>query len=292
MRLVILAVLALMAPGWMAQAQDARPHSPVFADPPADPPHPPQLNQVRYPSGGVEIPARFFVASGEGPHPTVLLLHGFPGTELNLDLARAIQRAGWNVMAIHYRGVWGAPGQFGLAHVIEDTRAALTWLRDPARSTAVDASRIVVLGHSMGGFATVMVGDDAAVAGFVTISAWDVSAEAASLTSLADRAAVEPDFAEELSFTNMSFRSMADEIVANAGAWDWTGNAARMSGRPILIIDSSDGLAPRGEAIVQAVTAAGGPAPTRLKFDTDHSYNDHRVALASAVTEWLEAAFP
>jgi pimeloyl-ACP methyl ester carboxylesterase len=62
-----------------------------------------------YPTDGVQVPARLFVASG-GLHPTVLLLHGFPGTELNLDLARVFQRAGWNVLAIHYRGVWGAPG--------------------------------------------------------------------------------------------------------------------------------------------------------------------------------------
>jgi pimeloyl-ACP methyl ester carboxylesterase len=77
-------------------------------DPPRDALHPARLEQIRYPTGGVQVPARLFVASGAGLHPTVLLLHGFPGTELNLDLAREFQRAGWNVLAIHYRGVWGA----------------------------------------------------------------------------------------------------------------------------------------------------------------------------------------
>jgi pimeloyl-ACP methyl ester carboxylesterase len=104
----------------------------------------------------------------------MLLLRGFPGTELNLDLARAVQRAGWNVLAIHYRGVWGAPGQFSFTHTVEDARAALAWLRHPGRGQQVDTSRIVVLGHSMGGFDTVMIGDDAGVAGFVTISAADI----------------------------------------------------------------------------------------------------------------------
>ena len=51
-------------------------------------------------------------------------------------------------MAIHYRGVWGAPGQFSLINTIEDARAALTWLREPDRESLVDTSRIVVLGHS------------------------------------------------------------------------------------------------------------------------------------------------
>jgi pimeloyl-ACP methyl ester carboxylesterase len=246
---------------------------------------------VRYQTGGVDVPARFFVAAGPGAHPTVLLLHGFPGTELNLDLARVIQRAGWNVLAIHYRGVWGSPGQFALGNTIEDARAALRWLREPNRQAQVDTSRIVVLGHSMGGFDTVMIGDDTGVAGFVTISAWDAGAEAPRFKTQEARSAAEAEFAEDVSFTNMTFASMAEEIVANAEAWDWSRNAAEMAGRPVLVIDSKDGLAPKGDAVVAAVTASGGPVPTRLRFETDHGYNDHRIALASAITAWLQTIF-
>ena len=39
-----------------------------------------------------------YIASGPGPHPTVLMLHGFPGNEKNLDLAYSFRRAGWNVL--------------------------------------------------------------------------------------------------------------------------------------------------------------------------------------------------
>ena len=288
---VFILTLALIAPS-MTQAQDVMPPAAVFADPPVNADFPPRLVQARYGTGGVDVPARFFVAAGPGAHPTVLLLHGFPGTELNLDLARAIQRAGWNVLAIHYRGVWGSPGQFALGNTIEDARAALTWLRNPARLAQVDPSRIVVLGHSMGGFDTVMIGDDAGVAGFVTISAWDAGAEASRLATPESRTAAEIEFAEDLSFTNMTFESMAGEILANAEAWDWSRNAGEMAGRPVLVIDSQDGLAPKGDAVVAAVIGSGGPVPTRLKFESDHSYNNHRIALASAVIAWLQATFP
>ena len=101
----------------------------------------------------------------------------------------------------------------------------------------------------------------------------------------------EPQFAEDVSFTNMTFASMADEIIANAEAWDWSRNAAEMAGRPVLVIDSQDGLAPKGDAVVAAVMGSGGPIPSRLTFETDHSYNDHRIALASAITAWLQATF-
>ncbi|MEJ0065551.1 MAG: hypothetical protein WDM85_08965 [Caulobacteraceae bacterium] len=61
----------------------------------------------------------------------MLLLHGFPGNEQNLDLARAMQREGWNVLTMHYRGAWGSRGDYSFTHCIEDAQAALAWLRAP-----------------------------------------------------------------------------------------------------------------------------------------------------------------
>lgn len=282
----------LLFPVEAALAQSADAPAAVIADPATDRAHPPQFSLIRYSTGGVDVPARFFVAAGAGAHPTVLLLHGFPGAELNLDLARAIQRAGWNVMAIHYRGVWGAPGQFSFSHTIEDARAALAWLRDPARAPQVDASRLVVLGHSMGGFDTVMIGDDVRVAGFVTISAADLATLMGALNTPEAREAGRAEWAEDISFTNMTYDDMVAEAAANQTAWNWSGHASHMAGRPALVIDSDDGLEKDGDAIVTAILAAGGPAPTRVKMATDHSYNDHRVALSAAVVGWLERTFP
>ena len=38
----------------------------------------------------------------------VLLLHGFPGNEKNLDLAQDLRADGFNVLFFHYRGAWGS----------------------------------------------------------------------------------------------------------------------------------------------------------------------------------------
>jgi uncharacterized protein len=257
----------------------------LTTDPPRDAAHPARLEQVRYPTGGVQVPARLFVAAGAGTHPTVLLLHGFPGTELNLDLARVLQRAGWNVLAIHYRGVWGAPGQFSFGHTAQDAHAALAWLRSPAAAPyGVDPNRIVALGHSMGGWDTAMLGDDRRLAGYVLISAADMAGHAAK-----------PDFAtaaaDEISYTNATAATLAAEVRAHPD-WSWAKRTAFMAGRPVLILTCDDGLAPTGQAAAAAVTAAGGPKPTLVHMTTDHSFNDHRVALAATVVRWLEASFP
>jgi poly(3-hydroxybutyrate) depolymerase len=84
----------------------------VVADPPADRAAPAHMIAFQLPSEGAMLNAVIYVAAGKGPHPTLLLLHGFPGNEQNLDLAQAARRAGWNVLTLHYRGSWGSPGPF------------------------------------------------------------------------------------------------------------------------------------------------------------------------------------
>src|SRR5664280_1576898 len=91
---------------------------------------------------------------GAGPHGTVLLLHGLPGYESNVDLAQSIRRAGWNVLLFHYRGTWGTAGTFTQSGAIEDTAEAVRFLRDPAKAEKYRSNpkRMVIIGHSLGGF--------------------------------------------------------------------------------------------------------------------------------------------
>src|SRR5213595_3306343 len=123
----------------------------TIVDPPRDSAYPSHNQQLLLPSHGVGLNALLFVASGKGPHPTVILMHGLPGNERNLDLAQAIRRAGWDVLTFTYRGAWGSPGDFSIANSMEDTRAALAFARSPeAAKLGIDSRHIVLAGHSMG----------------------------------------------------------------------------------------------------------------------------------------------
>ena len=90
------------------------PHAPVAFDPPSDTAHPASLAAFVIPSLEGALNAVMYTAAGVGAHPTLLLLHGFPGNEQNLDLAQVARRAGWNVLTFHYRGSWGSPGAFSV----------------------------------------------------------------------------------------------------------------------------------------------------------------------------------
>ena len=127
----------------------------VTTDPdPVDTAHPPSTRVVQIPSGGVRLNGVLYLAQGRGGHPTVVFLHGFPGDEKNLDLAQAVRRAGLNALVFYYRGAWGSPGTYSYSHVLEDVNAVLAWLREPrtADSMRVDSRRLILVGHSLGGF--------------------------------------------------------------------------------------------------------------------------------------------
>ena len=139
-----------MAISTLGQAQTRA--SAIAEDPAPDKAYPAAMQTVQVPSHGALMNGFVYVAAGAGPHPVVVLLHGFPGNERNLDLAQAIRRAGWDVLYFNYRGSWGTPGDFSFGHAIEDTAAAVQWLRTPAVATKLraDPRRIVLLGHRHG----------------------------------------------------------------------------------------------------------------------------------------------
>src|SRR6201993_2914358 len=101
---------------------------------------PASMQTFQIPSHGALLNAFVYVAAGPGPHPAVVLLHGFPGNERNLDLAQDMRKAGWDVLYFDYRGSWGTPGDYSFTHSIEDTAATVAYLRQPevAKSLRLD----------------------------------------------------------------------------------------------------------------------------------------------------------
>lgn len=85
--------------------------------------------------------------------PVVILCHGFPGQEQNIDLAQALRRAGYFVIYFWYRGVWGSYGNYSFTHIIEDVHTVVDYIRSGKTGLAIDPEQIHLIGHSMGGFA-------------------------------------------------------------------------------------------------------------------------------------------
>lgn len=270
-----------------ASAWAAPPPAAIFTDPPHDAAHPARMEVLHIPSGGVKINGVAYVAAGAGEHPTFVLLHGLPGNEKNLDLAQAVRRDGWNAITFNFRGSWGSPGQFRFAQDLEDADAVLAYLRQPAvvKALGVDTTRLVLAGHSMGGWVTVLTAShDHRLRGAVLISAADMGAAAKH-----KRADVVKEMADNMeSLAGVTAESMADEIIANGAKWAFPTAYNGLAATPMLVVTSNDGLAPTNDALVAAVRKLGNSHIATAHFPTDHSYSDQRIALESAVIRWLD----
>ena len=143
---------------------------------------PPGQVELKIPSEGAALNAFMYTAAGAGPHPLLVLLHGFPGNERNLDLAQAARQAGWDALYFDYRGSWGSGGRFSFAHALADVSQVLNYMRAPAQRQRfdLDTSRIVLLGHSMGGgLALVTAERDPDVRCTAALAAWNIGGEPA-----------------------------------------------------------------------------------------------------------------
>ncbi len=211
---------------------------------------------LHIPSGGVRINGVAYVASGGGPHPTVILLHGLPGNEKNLDLAQAIRRDGWNVVTFNYRGSWGSPGVFRFGQNLEDADAVLAYVRDPANAQAlgIDPRCVVMMGHSMGGWVTVTTAaHHPELAGLATISAGDMAELGAAPQSVRVK-----EMADNMeSLAGVTAESMAEDVTSVI-RYPMTAAAAGLVKTPYLALTSNDGLAANTNSLVSAIRAKGG----------------------------------
>ena len=291
--------LALLAFALSAHAQ-----SPFTTDPTPDKTSPATLETFQLPSHGALLNAFMYTAEGPGSHPTVILLHGFPGNEKNLDLAQIIRRAGWNVLYFDYRGSWGTPGIFSFNHCIEDTEAAIAYLRDPlnAKKLRTVPKTIVLIGHSMGGFIAL----NAAAKDPAITAVASISAALPGVTRILSLPPGQRELSVQRStpLINLSglaplngcpalcAESLAQEAITNAAKWDFATLAPKLATRPVLVITSDDGLTPASDALYAALEKAGSTQAKSVHLATDHSYSDKRIALAQTILEGLDYIHP
>jgi len=234
-----------------------------------------------------------YLADGAGPHPTVILLHGFPGNEKNLDLAQAIRRSGWNVLFFHYRGAWGSDGVFSFSSGIEDVAAALAFLREPGNGDLrVDPTRIALVGHSMGGFMALQGGAaDEGVKCIAGLAAANLGERAAIADASPEELEGFKQYSDQLRMLNgFSGDGAIAELAAAGERFDLRLLAPRLAGKSIFLIGGERDQAVDisvYESLVEAYKAAPNIDLAELRLDADHSFSWHRIALAGELAGWL-----
>ena len=279
------------------QAAPADLPSALYRDPPLDAALPASGHALQIASHGEAMNAMVYVPAGKGPHPVVLLLHGFPGNEQNLDLAQTMRRAGWAVVTFHYRGSWGSAGTFSFDGAVEDGGAAFDWVLDPAnaRRLRLDPQRVVVIGHSMGGYVAAQVcASHPTVRGCALIAPWDLSYD---VRLVKDATAAERDRIAREQFDDidgriagMTARQVVEVLATDGQRWRLAQAAPQIAKLPLLVVLASrDGEDCKALELLPALKAEQAKALRVVTIDSDHGFNDHRIALENTVLAWLAA---
>ena len=285
--MVVSCVSSGAAPEYPQQAPAA-----ITSDPAPDKEFPMSLEAPDIMSHGSRMNAVFFLASGSQPHPIVLLLHGFPGNEKNLDLAYALQRAGWNVLFPNYRGSWGSGGAFSFSNALEDTQSAVDFLRDAANVAKyrIDPNRIVLIGHSMGGFmAAYTTAHDPKIYAVVMMAAWNIGPSVSNAAAPA-RMGTFDSASPRLAGTTPE--GLLAEAKSHAIDWNYVTYAEQLKTRPVLILEAKDGNTSENHALVEALRKAASAQVAEKYWETNHVFSDHRIAVQEALLEWLASLPP
>ncbi len=283
MRFPFLTTVVIFALSAAVHAQSVP--SAIYTDLPADAAHPAAMEVLHIPSHGAVINGIVYSPAGAGLHPTIVICHGLPGNEKNLDLAQALRRAGWNAVTFNYRGSWGSPGSYKFSQNLEDADAVLAYLRVPANAAKlqIDTKRIVLAGHSMGGWVTVMTAShDHALAGAILISAADMG----KLGQMQHDKLV-AEMADNMESLATTPEAMANEVAQNSKAFAFANAIDGLKDVPLLVLSANDGLAPNTDALIDAIQAKGGQKIKAVHADTDHGWSDHRIFLETTIIEWL-----
>lgn len=217
------------------------------------------------------------------PAPAVLLLHGFTGQHIEdgrlfMQTAKRLAGAGFVVLRFDFFGSGDSDGefdQFTIFTEVADAVAALDWL---SHQPEVDASRIGVVGLSMGGGVTgLLSGQDARVKAAVF---WN----AVALPNITDLA----HFTPEIQAATMGPLRVGPDFSAEMRRADITGALSRYAGPGLVVRGTADAVVPlpHAEALAQALGSRG---TLHLIDGADHTFRrpDWQAEALDVTTRWL-----
>lgn len=240
--------------------------------------------ELQLPSAGSLLQGFMYKANGSKPHPTLLLLHGYPGNERNLDLAQAVRAHGWNVVYFNYRGSWASQGEFSFRHCVEDVKNIVSYLKTNAVKMQIDPQQIALFGHSMGGFVCLKALQEipGIKKGFA-VSAWDIyrNISTQSAKGLAEQEKEADDY---FVLNKKSGKALFAAVTAEADFHNLKNAATPLSGKQVVMIDEHH----NNDALANLFKKANRNYFVYEVWETDHSFTNKRGSLIKKVIAFLD----
>jgi pimeloyl-ACP methyl ester carboxylesterase len=240
-------------------------------------------SELFIPSGKSLIAGFIYKANGAEKHPTLLLLHGYPGNERNLDLAQVVRSYGWNVVYFDYRGSWGSQGQFSFANCVEDVVNVVSFCKKNADSFHIDTSNIVLFGHSMGGWvclkALARLPD--VKKGFA-LSTWDIYSDFKNVKT-EEQLLSKAKEGGSYFVLNTSFKEIFKPLITSSARYNLQNDTAALTNKEIIMLDEHAG----NRELAGAIRKANHGYFDYEVWQTDHPFTNKRVALINKLLDFL-----
>jgi uncharacterized protein len=239
------------------------------------------------PSANSLLNGFMFKANGAEKHPTLLLLHGYPGNEKNLDLAQVVRAHGWNVIYFDYRGSWGSQGKFSFRNCVEDIIHAVSFCNKYQDSLQIDTSKIVLFGHSMAGWASLKaIQQLPEIKKAFILSAWDVYNQYGRQLKGTELNAynANPDSVGKFFVLNASLKDRFQPVLDRDEYFNLEKNIDGLKDKQIIMLDEHD----RNKKIAEAIQNLH---PVYFKYyvwQTDHVFTNKRASMMNMVLTFLD----
>jgi pimeloyl-ACP methyl ester carboxylesterase len=248
---------------------------------------PASSTELFIPSGNSQIAGLIYSANGLQKHPTLLLLHGYPGNERNLDIAQVVRSHGWNVIYFDYRGSWGSQGKFSFKNCVEDVVNVVAFCNKYQDSLKIDTSNIVLFGHSMGGWVCLKALQELPTVkkGFA-LSTWDIAKDFKNVSNEKEmlRIATDPNIAGKYFVLNTSLKDLYTPVIQNQTYFNLLNEGKSLADKQIIMIDEHE----KNQQLADKIKESNQSYFDYSVWQTDHSFTNKRVSLINKVLAFLE----
>jgi pimeloyl-ACP methyl ester carboxylesterase len=243
------------------------------------------MEELNIPSAGSLLQGFIYEANGPQKHPTLLMLHGYPGNEKNLDLAQVARAHGWNVVYFDYRGSWSSQGEFSFKHCVEDVVNTVSYCKKHAGSLKIDTTNIVLFGHSMGGWICLKALQQLPEVrkGFA-LSTWDIHGTVTQATKEHKMAVVEKGADDYFVLNKKSGKDLFAAVTNDLTYFDLHNDGTRLRDKQIIMLDEHH----NNESIARAIHDTNKSYFSYEVWPTDHPFTNKRVALIKKVLAFLD----